>query len=99
MFDNLKKSVQKINKINPKSLLMSFVQSQRVNRKDYNELLNSDTELESLADEKRLEAMVSAEIKTDFPDISEKSLELLTDATMHLIRKKQLQATDDICFK
>jgi len=99
MFDNLKKSVEKINKINPKSLLLSFVQSQRVNRKDYSDLLNSNIELESLADEKRLEAMVSNEIKTDFPDISEKSLELLTDATMHLIRKKQLQATDDICFK
>ncbi|GEM_PF-6970209 len=99
MFDNLKKSVEKLNKINPKSLLTGFVQSQRVHSKDYHELLNVDTELEFIADNRRLEAMVSAEIKADFPDISESSLELLTDATMHLIRKKQLQATDDIVFK
>ena len=43
--------------------------------------------------------MVGEQIKTDFPEISDKSFELLVDATMHLIRKKQLQATDDICFK
>ena len=40
MFDNLKKSVEKLNKINPKSLLTGFVQSQRVHSKDYHELLN-----------------------------------------------------------
>lgn len=99
MFDNLKRSFQKLQTINPKSLLTSFVQSQNVKRKDYMELLTSNTELKSLADERRLEAMVGEQIKTDFPNISDKSFELLVDATMHLLRKKQLQATDDICFK
>ena len=99
MFDNLKKSFEKLNSVNPKSLLTSFVQSQNVNRKDYTNLLTSDIELKSIADEKRLEAMVGEQIKIDFPEISDKSFELLVDATMHLIRKKQLQATDDICFK
>ena len=99
MFDNLKRSIKKIQKINPKSLLLSFAQSQKVQRKDYSELLNSTTELKSVADTRRLEVMVGEQIKTDFPDISEKSFELLVDATMHYIRKKQLQATDDICFK
>ena len=99
MFDNLKRSIKQIQQINPKSLLLSFAQSQKVRRKDYSELLNSTTELKSIADTKRLEAMVGEQIKTDFPEISEKSFELLVDATMHHIRKKQLQATDDICFK
>ena len=99
MFDNLKRSIKQIQQINPKSLLLSFAQSQKVKRKDYSELLNSNTELKSIDDTKRLEVMVGEQIKTDFPDISEKSFELLVDATMHHIRKKQLQATDDICFK
>jgi len=99
MFDNLKRSIKNIQKINPKALLVSFAQSQKVKRKDYTELLASNTELKSLADERRLEAMVSKQIKIDFPEISENTLELLTDATMHLIRKKQLQAMDDYCFK
>lgn len=99
MFDNLKRSVKNLQKINPKSLLLGFVQSQKTNRRDYSELLNSTTELQCIADNKRLEAMVGEQIKTDFPEISDKSFELLVDATMHLIRKKQLQATDDFCFK
>lgn len=99
MFENLKKSFEKIQKVNPKSLWLSFNQAQKVNRRDYVDLLTSNTELQTLADERRLEAMVGEQIKTDFPEISDKSFELLVDATMHLIRKKQLQATDDICFK
>jgi hypothetical protein len=99
MFDNLKKSIKKVQSINPKSLWLSFSQAQQVNRRDYTDLLTSNTELESLADERRLEAMVGEQIKTDFPEITDKSFELLVDATMHHIRKKQLQATDDIYFK
>ena len=99
MFNNLKKSIEKLNSLNPKSLLASFVQSQQTNRRDYSDLLTSDTELHCIADNRRLEAMVGEQIKTDFPEISDESFELLVDATMHLIRKKQLQATDDICFK
>lgn len=99
MFENLKKSIEKFQQINPKSLWLSFAQSQQVRRKDYSELLNSTTELKSIADMKRLEAMVGEQIKTDFPEITDKSFELLVDATMHNIRKKQLQATDDIYFK
>lgn len=99
MFDNLKKSIKNIQSINPKSLWLNFAQSQRVARRDYSDLLTSNTELESLADGKRLEAMVGEEIKASFPDISDASFELLVDATMHLIRKKQLQAMDEYVFK
>lgn len=99
MFDNLKKSIKKVQSINPKALWLSFSQSQQVNRRDYTDLLTSNIELKSLADEKRLEAMVGEQIKTDFPEITDSSFELLVDATMHHLRKKQLQATDDIYFK
>ncbi len=99
MFNRLKKSIEKVKNIDPKSLWLSFSQAQKVNRRDYVDMLTQDTELQTLADERRLEAMVGEQIKTDFPEISDKSFELLVDATMHLIRKKQLQATDDICFK
>ena len=99
MFDNLKKSIEKVQNINPKSLWLSFAQSQQVNRRDYSDLLTSNVELKSLADERKLEAMVGEQIKADFPEISDNTFELLVDATMHYLRKKQLQATDDICFK
>ena len=99
MFENLKKSIQKVTTINPKSLWLSFAQAQRVNRRDYMDLLTSNVELKSLADGRKLEAMVGEQIRTDFPEISDSTFELLVDATMHHIRKKQLQATDDICFK
>ena len=62
-------------------------------------MLTSDVELQSLADTRRLEAMVGEQIRTDFPEISNSSYQLLVDATMHSIRKKQLQATEDIRFE
>lgn len=99
MFNRLKESVKNFSKINPISMLARFRQEQSIHRKDYVDFLTSDVELQTVADEKRLEAMVGEQIRADFPDISDSSFELLVDATMHLIRKKQLQATDDICFK
>lgn len=99
MFENVKKSISKIRNINPKEMLLSFYQSQKVNRRDYADMLTSDVELQSIADDRRLEAMVREEIKTDFPEISDSSYQLLIDATMHSIRKKQLQATEDIRFE
>lgn len=99
MFENVKKSISKIRNINPKEMLLSFYQSQKVNRRDYADMLTSDVELQSIADDRRLEAMVSEEIKIDFPEISDSSYQLLIDATMHSIRKKQLQATEDIRFE
>ena len=46
---------------------------------------------------KQLEAKVREQLKADFPNIeSNKSYELLVDAVMHNLRKKQLQAEDNI---
>lgn len=99
MFENVKKSISKIRNINPKELWSAFSQSQRTVRRDYVDMLTSDVELQSLADARRLEAMVGEQIRADFPEISEGSYQLLVDATMHSIRKKQLQATEDIRFE
>ena len=99
MFENVKKSIEKIRSVNPKELWAAFSQAQKVNRRDYVDMLTSEVELQSIADDRRLEAMVSEEIKTDFPEISDSSYQLLIDATMHSIRKKQLQATEDIRFE
>lgn len=99
MFENVKKSIEKIRGVNPKELWVAFSQAQKVNRRDYIDMLTSDVELQSIADDRRLEAKVGEEIRTDFPGISDSSYQLLLDATMHSIRKQQLQATEDIRFE
>ena len=99
MFKKPKKNIGNELMINPLALLQRFCNFQRMKRRDYAELLSANENLQSVEDAKKTEEMVSAQIKTDFPEISDKSFELLVDATMHLIRKKQLKATDDICFK
>ncbi len=41
--------------------------------------------------------MVRAQLKQEFPNVeSMKSYELLVDAVIHNIKKKQLQATDNL---
>ena len=56
-------------------------------------------DLKSNSDERRLEAMVREQLKEEFPNIENmKSYELLVDAVMHNLKKKQLQATDNIDF-
>lgn len=99
MFENVKKSIAKIRQVNPKEMWLAFSQSQKTNRRDYVDMLTSDKELQSIADTRRLEAMVRAEITTDFPEINDSTLELLIDASMHSIRKQQLQATENIQFE
>ena len=44
--------------------------------------------------------MVREQLKEEFPNIEKmKSYELLVDAVMHNLRKKQLQAMDDLDLK
>ncbi len=63
---------------------------------DYIHMISGVDELKSSSDERRLEAMVREQLKAEFPNIEEmKSYELLVDAVMHNIKKKQLQAMDD----
>lgn len=64
--------------------------------KDYIQMV-SGVELQSMSDERKLEAMVREQLKAEFPNIEEmKSYELLVDAVMHNIKKKQLQAEDSL---
>ena len=64
---------------------------------DYLEAISGVDNLQTLSDEQELEAMVRAQLKEEFPKIeSMKSYELLVDAVMHNIKKKQLQADDNL---
>ena len=66
---------------------------------DYIKMVTGVETLKSNSDELRLEAMVREQLKEEFPNIENmKSFELLVDAVMHNIKKKQLQATDNIDF-
>ena len=79
---------------------LSFASSQKSHRKDYVDMLASDKEIQTLSDERRLEAMVREQLKMEFPNLENSSTyELLVDAVVHNIKKKQLQATDDIKFE
>ena len=64
---------------------------------DYISMISGVDELKSSSDERRLEAMVREQLKEEFPNIEKmKSYELLVDAVMHNLKKKQLQAMGDI---
>ena len=94
MFNQWKnfKLVQKLKNVDPKALWLSFASAQKNNRKEYVDMLASD--------ERRLEAMVREQIKMEFPNIeNSSSYELLVDAVVHNIKKKQLQASDKIQFE
>ena len=104
MFDRIRKSklVQKIKESNPKFRWLSFSNKNQLDKSttDYLEAISGVDDLGMFSDTKELEAMVRAQLKEEFPNIeSMKSYELLVDAVMHNLRKKQLQATDDLDLK
>jgi len=93
------KIVQKLKGIDPKSMWLSFANAQKMHRREYVDMLANSREIQTLSDERRLEAMVREQLKIEFPNIeNSKSYELLVDAVVHNIKKKQLQATDNIKF-
>ena len=98
MFDRLKnlKLVQNLkNTVSPKLRWLSFSNKNQLDKSTtaYLEEISGVENLQTLSDELELEAMVRAQLKEEFPSIeSMKSYELLVDAVMHNIRKKQLQA-------
>ncbi len=102
MFNQWKnlKLMQKLKGIDPKALWLNFANSQKNHRKEYIDMLAADKEIKTLSDERRLEAMVREQIKMEFPNIeNSSSYELLVDAVVHNIKKKQLQASDNIRFE
>lgn len=102
MFDRLKnlKLVQRLKEtVSPRLRWLAFSNKNNLDKSttDYLETISGVDNLQSLSDEQELEAMVRAQLKQEFPNIeSMKSYELLVDAVMHNLRKKQLQATDNL---
>lgn len=102
MFENVKnlKLVQKLKEsVSPRFRWLSFSHKNTLDKSttDYLESISGVENLKSLSDDYELEAMVRTQLKQEFPNIENmKSYELLVDAVMHNIRKKQLQATDNL---
>ena len=102
MFDRLKnlKLVQRLKEtVSPRLRWLAFSNKNNLDKSttDYLETISGVENLKSLSDDLELEAMVRAQLKEEFPNIeSMKSYELLVDAVIHNIKKKQLQATDNL---
>ena len=95
-FKNLK-IVQKLQQVSPKLKWLMFNQMQdyKINS-EYIDMIFSDTNKEVNSDDTRLEAMVRDSLVKEFSlDVENmKSYELLVDAVVHNLKKKQLQAAD-----
>ena len=95
-FKNLK-IVKKMQEVSPKLKWLMFNQMQdfKINS-EYIDMIVSDNTKEVNSDNNRLEAMVRESLVKEFsPNVENlKSFELLVDAVVHNIKKKQLQATD-----
>lgn len=95
-FKNLK-IVQKLKQVSPKLKWLMFNQMQdyKINS-EYINMICSDDSKETNSDNDRLEAMVRESLVKEFsPNVQNmKSYELLVDAVVHNLKKKQLQATD-----
>lgn len=102
MFNRIKnlKVVKKLQeKVNLKLNLNTFSHKNTLDKSttDYLEAISGVNNLGIFSDEQELEAMVRAQLKQEFPNVeSMKSYELLVDAVIHNIKKKQLQATDNL---
>ena len=102
MFNRFKnfKLVQKLKEnVSPRLRWLTFSNKNKLDKSttDYLEAISGVNDLKSLSDDLELEAMVRAQLKEEFPSIEKmKSYELLVDAVMHNIRKKQLQADDNL---
>jgi RNA-splicing ligase RtcB len=94
---NLRKFIKSIKEaFDPRANLVAFSEMQEEERENYIKSL-STSDLKSRSDEQRLEAMVRKQLKEEFPNIEKsKSYELLVDAVMHNLKKKQLQAEDSL---
>lgn len=92
------KLVKTLKQASPKLkwLLFNQMQDYKINSK-YIDMITSDAGKEVNSDNDRLEAMVRETLVKEFsPDVENmKSYELLVDAVVHNIKKKQLRATDD----
>ena len=95
MFDRIKnlKLIQKIKEtVSPKSRWQEYSNKTQLD-KSTTDYLESISGVSMFSDKNELEAMVRNQLKEEFPGIeNKKSYELLVDAVMNNIMKKQLQA-------
>lgn len=91
------KLVKSLKQASPKLkwLLFNQMQDYKINSK-YIDMITSDSDKEVNSDNDRLEAMVRETLVKEFsPNVeSMKSYEILVDAVVHNLKKKQLRATD-----
>ena len=101
MFDRIKnlKLVKKIQQaVNPQLRWQEFANKTQLDRSTtaYLEFISSMEDLNTFSDASELEAVVRAQLQEEFPGIEKKkSYELLVDAVVNNIMKKQLQAELD----
>ena len=88
------------NQLSPKLRWLMFANDNNdKSSSEYLKMITGIGDLKSSSDEMRLEAMVREQLKEEFPNIENmQSYELLVDAVIHNLKKKQLQATDNIDF-
>ena len=103
MFDRIKnlKIVKKIQQaVNPQLRWQEFANKTQLDKSTtaYLEAISGVEDLNNMfSDASELEAVVRAQLQEEFPGIeNKKSYELLVDAVVHNIMKKQLQATDSL---
>ncbi len=101
MFNRIRnlKIVKKLkDTVSPKLRWLSYSQKNALDKSttEYLETISGVDNLNSIAEGFELEAMVRKQLKEEFPNIeSMKSYELLVDAVMHNLRKKELQDISD----
>ncbi len=98
-FKNLKIVKQLRESVSPKLRWLAFSNKNKLDKStvDYLESISGVDGLGTFSDNSELEAMVRSQLKEEFPGIeNKKSYELLVDAVMNNIMKKQLQATDNL---
>ena len=91
---NLKQ--EQIQKNNQQAELLNYIKNQDKNSADYINMITSIAEGQTNSGIEKLEAMVRAQLRKDFPNIeSKKSYEILVSAIIHNYQKKELQAMED----
>ena len=101
MFDRIKnlKIVKKIQQaVNPQLRWQEYANKTQLDKSttDYLEAISGVEDFNMFSDAGELEAVVRAQLQEEFPGIEKKkSYELLVDAVVNNIMKKQLQADTD----
>ncbi len=93
---NKKLKQQQIREDNQQAEFLNYIQNQDKTSADYINMITSISEGKVDSGIQKLEAMVRAQLRKDFPGIeSKKSYEFLVSAIIHNYQKKELQAIED----